>query len=83
MLICLYLTKTLAHEFHYKYVKEKYDGKDKYLFTDADRLTSDIEMNDVHADFCANKVISDFSEYSEISKLYDEMNKNVIGNQNV
>lgn len=40
-------------------------------------------MNDVYADFCANKVISDFSEYSEISKLYDEMNKNVIGNQNV
>ena len=40
-------------------------------------------MNDVYVDFFANKVISDFSEYSEISKLYDEMNKNVIGNQNV
>ena len=38
------LTKSLMHEFHYKYVKVKYA---KLLFTDADHLTYEIKTNGV------------------------------------
>ena len=38
------LTKSLMHEFHHKYVKEKYA---KVLFTDADHLTYEIKTNGV------------------------------------
>ena len=68
------------HEFHYKYVKEKYISKAKVLFSYTRSLTYDIETNNVYVHFCANKDISDSSEYSENSKFYDKMNKKVIGN---
>ena len=49
------LSKTLMYDFHYNYIKKKYDDKAKLLFTDIDSLTYEIETEDVHKDFWSDK----------------------------
>ena len=48
------LSKTLMYEFHYNYIKQKYNDKAKLLFTDS--LTCEIETNDVYQDFFMIKI---------------------------
>ena len=43
------LSKTLMYDFHYNYIKKKYNDKTKLLFTDL--LTYEIETKDVYKDF--------------------------------
>ena len=69
--------KILVYEFHYKYIKSKFDGK--LLFTDTDRLVHEIKTEDVYEDFHQNKNFFDFSDYPLNSKFFDLVNERVIG----
>ena len=67
------------YDFHYNYIKHKYDNKAKLLFTDTDSLTYEIETTDAYADFWQNKDKFDTSDYSKESPFYNAVNKKVIG----
>ena len=71
------LSKLLIYEFHYKYIKSKFDAK--LLFTDIDSLVYEIKTEDVYADFYGDKNLFDFSDYPLSSKFFDAANKKVIG----
>ena len=73
------LSKTLMYDFHYNYIKKKYNDKAELLFTDTDSLTYEIETEDVYKDFWSDKYTFDNSEYPENSPYFDKSNKKVIG----
>ena len=52
------------YEFHYDYIKNKYDNKSKLLFTDTSSLMYEIKTEDVYGHFSNDKEIFDFSNYS-------------------
>ena len=67
----LELSKVLMYEFHYDYIKNKYDNKSKLLFTGTDSLMYEIGTEDVYEHFSSNREMFDFSNYSTKSKYYD------------
>ena len=73
------LSKTLMYDFHYNYIKQKYDSKAKLLFTDTDSLTYEIETSDVYQDFWNDKDKFDNSDYPQDSQYFNTTNKKVIG----
>ena len=73
------ISKTLMYDFHYNYIKKKYEDKAKLLFTDTDSLCYQIEADDVYKDFYNDKYKFDFSDYNKNSKYYDDSNKKIIG----
>ena len=75
----LELSKVLMYEFHYDYIKNKYDNKSKLIFTDADGLMYEIKIEDFYEDFSCDKETFDFSNYLTKSKYCDDSNKLVIG----
>ena len=75
----LELNKVLMYEFHYDYIKNKYDNKSKLLFPNIDSLMYEIKTEDVYEDFSSDKEMFDFSNYSTKSKYYDGSNKLIIG----
>ena len=64
------LSKVLMYEFHYDYIKNKYDHS-RLLFTDTDSLMYEIKNEDVYEDFSNYKEIFDFNNYSTKLKYYD------------
>ena len=73
------LSKTLMYNFHYNYIKEKYGDRDRLLFTNTNRLTYEIEAEDVYQDFWNDKDKFDNSDYPENSPYYCNANEKVIG----
>ena len=73
------LSKTLMYDFHYNYIKTKYDGDTKLLFTDTDSLTYEIKTKDAYEDFFSARKLFNNSEYPENSPCFDKTNKKVIG----
>ena len=69
------LSKTLMYDFHYNYIKKKYDNRARLLFTDTDSLTYEIESEDVYKDFWNDKDMFDNSDYPESSPYYCNVNK--------
>ena len=68
------LSKLLMYEFHYKYIKNKFDAK--LLFTNTDSLFYEIKTKDIYEDFYQDKNLFDFSDYPLDSKFFDPVNKN-------
>ena len=73
------LSKTLMYDFHYNYIKKKYNNRAKLLFTYTDSLTYEIEAEDVYKDFWNDKDMFDNSDYLESSPYYCNVNKKIIG----
>ena len=67
------------YDFHFKYIKRKYDNRARLLFTDTDSLTYEIEAEEVYKDFWNDKDMFDNSDYLESSPYYCNANKKVIG----
>ena len=75
------LSKTVMYEFHYDYVKQKYnDDKLTLCYMDTDSLIYSIEMGDFYKDI-ANEVANrfDMSGYNPDRPLPVGLNKKVIG----
>ena len=73
------LSKTLIDDFHYNYIKKKYNNRARLLFTNTDSLTYEIKAEDVYKDFWNDKDMFDNSDYPESSPYYCNVNKKIIG----
>ena len=60
----LELSKVLMYEFHYDYIKNKYDNKSKLLFTDTYSLMYETKIEDAYKNFNSGKEMFHFSNYS-------------------
>ena len=74
------LSKMLMYDFHYNYIKKKYNNRARLLFTDTDSLTYEIEAEDVYKDFWNDKDMFDNSDYPESSLYYCNVNKKSLEN---
>ena len=72
------LSKTLMYDFHYNYVKSRYNNKAKLLFTDTDSLGYEIETRDVYKELREDKQLFDNSDYPKDSLYFSAENKKVI-----
>ena len=73
------LSKTLMYEFHYNYIKRRYENKAKLLFTDTDSLCYEIQTKDIYNELWEDKELFDNSDYPKDSQYYSSENKKVIG----
>ena len=64
----LELRKVLMYEFHYDYIKNKYDNTSQPLLTGTDSLMYEIKIEDVYEDFSSDKKMIDFGNFSTKSK---------------
>ena len=65
------------YDFHYNYIKRKYDAK--LLFRDTDSLVYEIKTNHFYGNFYKDKELFDFIDNPEDLKFFDLVNKKVIG----
>ena len=78
----LYLSKTLMYEFHYDYMRPKYDSKVKLCYMDTDSFVYATDNEDFYRDIAKDvKKRIDTSEYSKDDNrpLPIRENKKVIG----
>ena len=64
------LSKTLMYDFHYNYIKKRYNNKAKLLFTDTDSLCYEIETQDIYEELWQDKSLFDNSDYPKDSKFF-------------
>ena len=76
------LSKTLMYDFHYNYIKKKYEDKAKLLLTDTDSLMYEIQTEDLYKDISGDvKDRFDTSGYpsNHPSGIPSGFNKKVLG----
>ena len=76
------ISKTLMYDFHYGYIKPKYGGKAKLLFTDTDSLMYEISTTDFYKDISPD--VQSWFDTSNFPKDHPSgieagLNKKVIG----
>ena len=69
------LSKTLMYEFHYNYIKRRYENKAKLLFTDTDSLCYEIQTKDIYNELWEDKELFDNSDYPKDSQYYSSEKK--------
>ena len=74
------LSKMLMYDFHYNYIKKKYNNRARLLFTNTDSLTYEIEAEDIYKDFWNDKDMFDNRDYPESSLYYCNVNKKSLEN---
>ena len=74
-LCILDLSKTLMYDFHYNYIKSRYNDKAELLFTDTDSLCYEIETRDVYKELWKDKQLFDNSDYPKDSPYFSVENK--------
>ena len=75
----LELSKVLVYDFHYNYIKNKYDNKAELLLTYADSLIKEIETENLYEDLCKDKELFYFSNYWKKSNYYYNTNSSIFG----
>ena len=73
------LSKTLTYDFHYNYIKSRYNNKAELLLTDTDSLCYEIETRNVYKELWEDKQLFDNSDYPKDSPYFSVENKKVIG----
>ena len=76
------LSKTLMYDFHYNYIKPKYNERAKLLFTDTDSLAYEIQTSDFYRDISSDvETTFDTSNFSKDhpSGIPTGINKKVVG----
>ena len=73
----LELSKYLMYDFHYNFIKKKFDSD--LLFTDTYSLTYEIKSKDVYEEFYKYKHLFDLSNYPKDSTFFHSANEMVIG----
>ena len=61
------------YDFHYSFIKKHFDAE--LLFTDTDSLAYEIKSTDFYEELFKHKLLFDFSNYRENSKLFNPINK--------
>ena len=64
------LSKVIMYDFHYNYIKRKYDETAKLLFTDTDSLCYHITTDDAYRDFYSDRELFNNSDYKKSSKFF-------------
>jgi hypothetical protein len=73
-------SKLTMYNFHYEYIKKKYNDKAKLLFTDTDSLCYHIETEDIYKDFKNDSNDRfDFSNYKKTHTNFNDTNESQLG----
>ena len=72
----LELSKVLMYEFHYDYIKNKFENKSTLLFPNTDSLMYENRTEDVYEDFIINREMFRFSNYSSHNEYKDALLNN-------
>ena len=73
------LSKVKMYDFHYNYIKRKYNERAELLFPDTDSLCYHITTDDAYRDFYHDRELFDNSDYEKSSKFFFDNDKKVIG----
>ena len=73
------VSKMLMYDFHYNYIKKKYNNRARLLFTDTDSLTYEIEAEDIYKDFGMTKTCSVIATIQRAYHIIEISKKKIIG----
>ena len=65
------------YDFRFNFIKKSFDVK--LLFTDTDSLTFEIKSEDVYEEFFKHNYFFDYSNFSKVSKFFDNQNEMIVG----